>query len=75
MMDQILYHIFRIIFKYIIKKHEKVTNNLPTRIRVNKTENIIIFKIKAEYYIELLTTETIKLLGSTKNKITKDENS
>ena len=71
MMDQILYHIFRIIFKYIIKKHEKVTNNLPTRIRVNKTENIIIFKIKAE----LLTTETIKLLGSTKNKITKGENS
>ena len=25
------------------------------------------------YYLELLTTETIKLLGSTKNKITKDE--
>ena len=26
------------------------------------------------YYLKLLTPETIKLLGSTKNKITKDEN-
>ena len=32
------------------------------------------FKIKTRYYLELLTTETTKLLGNTKNKITKDEN-
>ena len=32
------------------------------------------FKIKAEYYYNLLTPETMKLLGSTKNKITKDKN-
>ena len=32
------------------------------------------FKIKAEYYLVLLTPETMKLLGGTKNKITKDEN-
>ena len=31
------------------------------------------FKIKTGYY-ELLTSETMKLLGSTKNKITKDKN-
>ena len=31
------------------------------------------FKIKAEYYYNLLTPETMKLLGSTKNKITKDK--
>ena len=28
-------------------------------------------KIKAGYYLELLTTETIKLLGNSKGKITK----
>ena len=32
------------------------------------------FKIKTKYYLELLTSETIKLLGCTKSKITKDEN-
>ena len=32
------------------------------------------FKIKAGYYIELLTPQTKKLLGSTKSKITKYEN-
>ena len=32
------------------------------------------FKIKTRYYLELLTPETVKLLGSTKTKISKDEN-
>ena len=32
------------------------------------------FKIKRGYYLELLTPETMKLLGSTKSKITKNEN-
>ena len=32
------------------------------------------FKIKSGYYLELLTPETIKLLGSTESKITKDKN-
>ena len=31
------------------------------------------FIIKTEYYVELLTPETTKLLGSTKNKIVKDK--
>ena len=44
------------------------------RIYVNKIENRITFKIKAEYQLELVTPEIIKLLGSTKNKITKDTN-
>ena len=43
-------------------------------IYVNKIQNRITFKIKTGYYRELLTTETMKLLGSTKSKITKDEN-
>ena len=43
-------------------------------IYVNKIEIRITFKIKTGYYVELLTPEAIKLLGSTINKITKDEN-
>ena len=39
-----------------------------------KIETSITFKIKKEYYLELLTPETMKLLGSTKSKITKDKN-
>ena len=32
---------------------------------INKIENRITFKIKPEYYLELLTPETMKLVGST----------
>ena len=32
------------------------------------------FKIKTEYYLELLTPEKVKLLASTKSKIAKEEN-
>ena len=35
---------------------------------------IYINKIKTGYYLKLLIPETMKLLGSTKSKITKDEN-
>ena len=37
-------------------------------------ENRITFKIKTGYYLELLSPETVKLLGTTKNKIGKDKN-
>ena len=60
-------------FKYIIKKHKIVTDNLPIKMYVNKTENRMTFQIKRGYYLQLLTSEMMKLLGSTKNKITKDE--
>ena len=43
-------------------------------IYVNKIENRITYKIKTGYYLELLTTETMKLLGSTKSKLNKDKN-
>ena len=45
------------------------------KIYVNKIENRIIFRIKTRYHLELLTPETMKLLGSTEKKITKDKNS
>ena len=44
------------------------------QIYVNEIENKVTFKIKNGYSLELLTLETMKLLGSTENKITKDRN-
>ena len=43
-------------------------------IYVNKVENRTTFNIKTGYYFKLLAPETMKLLESTKNKITKEEN-
>ena len=39
---------------------------------VNKIENRNMFKTKTGYYLELLTPEVMKLLRSTKSKITKN---
>ena len=61
-------------YEHIIKNHQKVTDNPPTRIYVNKIENRITFKIKKGYFFELLTPETMKFLGSTESKINKDKN-
>ena len=61
-------------FEYIIGKHETVTGNSLIRICVNRTGNRITFRLKTGYHLELLTPETMKLLGITKSKITKDEN-
>ena len=41
------------------------------KINVNKIGKRITFKIKAGYYLELLTPETMKLLGGSKSKIDK----
>ena len=41
---------------------------------MNDVENRIIFEIKTGYYLDLLTPETMKLPGSTENKITKYRN-
>ena len=61
-------------FEYILKKHSESVDNPSIRIYVNRIENRITFKIKSGYYLELLTTETMKLLGSTESKITEDKN-
>ena len=60
--------------EYIIKNHGKVTGNSSVRRYANEIESRITLKIKTGYYLKLLMPETMKLLGSTKNKITKDEN-
>ena len=61
-------------FKYILKKHGENTNKPSVQIYVNKIENRITFKIKDGYSLELLTPETMKLLGSTENKISEGKN-
>ena len=61
-------------FKYILKKHGENVDNPLIIIYINKIENRITFKIKSGYYLELLTPETMKLLGSTLSKINKDKN-
>ena len=61
-------------FKYIFKKHSESVDNPLIRIYVNKIQNRITFKIKNGYYLELLTPETMKLLGNSESKITKDKN-
>ena len=60
-------------FELIIKKHETLTENLPVQICVNKIKNRIVYKIKTDYKLELLTPETMKLLGSTKKDVDKDK--
>ena len=61
-------------FEYTFKKHNGNVDNPSIRIYVNKVENRITLKIKNGYYLELLTPKTMKLLGSTESKITKDKN-
>ena len=49
-------------------------DNPPIRIYVHEIENRIIVKVKTDYYLGLITTEIIKLLGSTKSRMTKNKN-
>ena len=62
-------------FDFIIKKQETLTENQPIQIYTNKIKNIIVFKIKTGYKLELLTPETMRLLGSTKKDVDGDQNS
>ena len=62
-------------FEYILKKHSESVDNPSIRMYINRIENRIRFKMKNGCYLELLTPETMKLLGSTESKITKDKNS
>ena len=61
-------------FEYIFKKHGENTDKPSEQTYVNKIENRVTFKIKDGYSLELLNLETMKVLGSTENKITKDKN-
>ena len=60
-------------FEFIIKKHETLTENPSVQIYPNRIQNRIVFKIKIEYKLELLTPETMKLLGIRKKYVDKDK--
>ena len=63
-------------FEYIIKKHKTISgaDNPPVEIDVNKIKSRTVFKIKTGYKLELLSEETMQLLGSSKKVIAKNKN-
>ena len=60
--------------EYIIKKHETIGENAPILIYANTINNRIVFKPTSRYKLELLSKETMKLLGSTSSIIDADKN-
>ena len=72
-MDLILFLKYKIILNASLKKHETIVDNPPVQIYVNKIKNRIVFKIKAGYKLELLTEETMQLLGSSEKVIDKNK--
>ena len=72
LMDDILYQIFKIILRKS-SKDKSFTDDLSIGIYVNHVKNRITFGIKTGCYSELLTPETIELLGSTKSKLIKNK--
>ena len=73
LMDHILFQIFKVILSTLLKKHETIANNPPVQIYTNKLKNRIVFEIKTGYKLELLSPDTMKLLGSTKKDIGQDK--
>ena len=51
-----------------------LTENPPVQIYMSRTKNRIVFKITTGYKLEILTPETMKLLGSTNEDVDKDKN-
>ena len=60
-------------FEFIIRKHENLAENAPIQIHPHKKKNRIAFKVKTAYKLELLSPETMKLLGSTKKDADQDK--
>ena len=60
-------------FEFIIKKDETLSENPPVQIYPNKIKNRIVFRVKTRYKLELLSLETMKLLGSTKKDVDQDK--
>ena len=74
LMDHIQYQIFKTNLNKFKKKYGENIDKPSVQIYVNKIENRVTFKIKVGDILELLTPETMKLLGSAENIITKDKN-
>ena len=50
----------------MLKKYGEKTVNLSLRVYLNKIENRITFEINTGYYLEILTSETVKFLQAVK---------
>ena len=61
-------------FEFLIKTHETLTEDPEDEIYPNRVINRIVFKIETGYKLEVLTPETMRLLGSTKEVFDKDKN-
>ena len=73
LMDHILFQTFRITLNLSSKSTKPLAENPPIQIYPNKIKNRIVFKIKARHKLELLSPETMKLLGSAKKDVDKDK--
>ena len=60
-------------FEFFIKKHETLAENPPVKIYPNKIKSRIVFKLKTEYKLELLSSEMMKLLGRRKTDVDQDK--
>ena len=71
--DLILGQIFRTIFSISSRSMKHCLINHQSKY-ISTKFNRVTFKIKTGNYLEILAPETMKILGSTKIKITKDKN-
>ena len=62
-------------FEYIIKKHETIAKVSSVLIYINEINNRNVYKTKSGYKLELLSKETMRLLGSSTDTIDGDKNS
>ena len=59
-----MYQIFKTISSIFYKKDNENIDSPSIRIYENRIEKRITFKIKIEYYLELLIPETMKPIGN-----------
>ena len=59
--------------EFIIKKHETLTENPPVQIYLNKIIYRVVFRTKTGYKLQRLSSEKMKLLGSTKKDADQDK--
>ena len=71
LMDHTLFQTFKINLNILLKIHKAIADNPPVQIYVNKIKKRIVFEIKTGYKLELVSPETMKLLGSAKKMLIK----
>ena len=60
-------------FEFIIKKHETLAKTPPVQTYINRIKNRIVFKMKKDCKLELLSPQTMKLLVSAKKDVHQDK--